>query len=123
MCSASRMWLHQEWLSPVQMPPYRCIPMQAEREYIKMRLSGSSRSRKPRLPHGSCYNQKKIMYLVVPHTPLFGVVVEQLIIVFVVGKFCHHAGKSTEAGNIQVLLAVFLNLSKGLFSVFLLRRR
>ena len=55
---------------------------------------------------------KKIMYLVVPHTPLFGVVVEQLIIVFVVGKLCHHAGKSTKAGNIQVLLAVFLNLSK-----------
>ena len=43
---------------------------------------------------------KKIMYLVVPHTPLFGVVVEQLIIVFVVGKLCHHAGKSTKAGNI-----------------------
>ena len=62
---------------------------------------------------------KKIMYLVVPHTPLFGVVVEQLIIVFVVGKLCHHAGKSTKAGNIQVLLAVFLNFSKDLFQSFL----
>ena len=45
MCRLSRMWLHQDWLSPVQIPPYRCIPMQAEREYIKMRLSGSSCSK------------------------------------------------------------------------------
>ena len=62
---------------------------------------------------------KKIMYLVVPHTPLFGVVVEQLIIVFVVGKLCHHAGKSSKTGNIQVLLVVFPNFSKGLFQSFL----
>ena len=44
---------------------------------------------------------------------------DRLIIVFVVGKLCHHAGKSTKAGNIQVLLVVFLNLSKGLFQSFL----
>ena len=27
----SSRWLHQEWLSPVQTPPYRCIPMQEDR--------------------------------------------------------------------------------------------
>ena len=51
---------------------------------------------------------ENIMYLVVPHAPLSGVVVEQLIIVFVVGKISHHAGKGKKAGNIQALLSIFL---------------
>ena len=59
------------------------------------------------------------MHLVVPHTPLLGAVVEQLIIVFVVGKLFHHTGKGKKAGNIQTLLAVFLNFGKGLFQRFL----
>ena len=59
---------------------------------------------------------KKIMYLVVPHTPLFGVVVEQLIIVFVVGKLCHHAGKKHQSWKYPGFACRgFPNFSKGLF--------
>ena len=59
------------------------------------------------------------MHLVVPHAPLLGIVVEQRVVVFVVGKPCHHAGKGSKAGNIQVLFAVFPDFGKGLFQRFL----
>ena len=62
---------------------------------------------------------KNIVYLVVPHTALSGVVVEQLIVIFVVGKPCHHAGKGKKAGNVKVLPAVLLNFGKSLFQCFL----
>ena len=62
---------------------------------------------------------EKIMHLVVPHTTLLGIVVEQRVVVFVVGKPCHHTGKGKKAGNIQVLPAEFLDFGKGLFQRFL----
>ena len=45
--------------------------------------------------------------------------VEQFIVIFVVGKPCHHAGKGKKAGNVKVLSAVLLNFGKGLFQCFL----
>ena len=62
---------------------------------------------------------KNIMYFVVPHAALFRVVVEQLIVIFVVGEPCYHAGKGKKAGNVQILLAVLLNFGKSLFQCFL----
>ena len=58
------------------------------------------------------------MHFVVPHATLLGVVVEQRVVVFVIGKPCYHAGKGKKAGNIQVLLAEFLDFGKGVFQRF-----
>ena len=58
------------------------------------------------------------MHFIVPHAALFGVVIEQLVVIFVVGKPGHKILERKKAGNIQVLGAVLVNFGKGLFQRF-----